>query len=245
MTQQRAEQTGVYEVPGHHWQEADRVAEYVERTTSRAEERRPLFEFMCDLFPFEPDAAIRVLDIGAGYGAVAEVVLERFPNAVAVGLDISEPMMEEGRKRMARFGSRFSYHYGDMAEGDLPDDLRGPFDAAVASASIHHLPAEAKVRLYAQVFGILRPGGCFFNVDSVAPATPDLEAWARERRERDRQRRGESQGPLAPNPHALLLHHHWETEAAQIAFLRSVGFVRVDCFYKRLRQTVIGGFKPS
>src|SRR5579884_963373 len=124
MTQQHADQGSVaYEVPGHHWQEEDRVAEYVERTTARAAERRPLFDFMCDLFPFEPDAAIRVLDIGAGYGAVAEAVLERFPNAVAIGLDISEPMMEVGRERMARFGNRFSYHYGDMAEGGLPADL--------------------------------------------------------------------------------------------------------------------------
>ena len=30
----------VYEVPGHHWKEEDRVQEYVARTTAQADERR-------------------------------------------------------------------------------------------------------------------------------------------------------------------------------------------------------------
>jgi tRNA (cmo5U34)-methyltransferase len=245
MTQQHADQSGVMmEVPGHHWKEEDRVAEYVERTTAQDQQRRILFDFACDLFPFEPDARIRVLDIGAGYGAVAAAVLDRFPNATAVGLDISEPMMEVGRERMARFGDRFSYHIGDMAEGELPADLPGPFDAAVASASIHHLPSEAKQRLYAAVFGVLNPGGCFFNVDQVGPANEEMQTWYRERRERERARRGDQPEP-PPNPHAVMLHHHFESEADQLAFLRGAGFVYVDCFYKRLRQTVIGGYKPK
>jgi hypothetical protein len=40
-------------------------------------------------------------------------------------------------------------------------------------------------------------------------------------------------------------HHHVETEANQLALLRAAGFIRVDCFYKRLLETVTGGYKPS
>src|SRR5947209_12775681 len=116
MTQQHPGEQGgvVMEIPGHHWQEQDRVSEYVARTTAQAEDRKAVFNLMCDLFPFEPDARIRVLDIGAGYGAVAAAVLDRFPNATAVGLDISEPMMDVGRERMSAYGNRFSYHIGDF-----------------------------------------------------------------------------------------------------------------------------------
>jgi len=260
MTQQHADHSDVMmEGPGDHWMQEGLVAEFVERTTALAEQRRALFDFACDLFPFEPGARIRVLDIGAGYGAFAAVVLDRFPNASAVGLDISEPMMAVGRERMARFGDRFSYHAGDIAGGELPVDLPGPFDATVASASILHLTSEAKQRLYAEVFRILNPGGCFFNVDHVGPANEEMQAWYRERRERERQRRGDHLEP-PPNPHALMLYHHVETEEAyqrhqlyhhveteadQVAFLRAAGFVRVDCFCKHLLQTVIGGHKPS
>lgn len=246
MTQQQTttdEHGVVWEVPGHHWQEQDRVTEYVERTTAQAEQRSRLFGLMCDLFPFEKDAPIRVLDIGAGYGAVAASVLERFPNATAVGLDISEPMMEVGRERMARFGNRFTYHVGDFADGTLPADLPGRFDAAVASASIHHLPSYAKARLYHELFEKMNPGGCFFNVDQVAPEAEDMKEWYRARRQRDQERGVER--PRQNPAHGVMTHHHIETLDAQVIMTRGAGFVAVDCFYKELRQTIIGGYKPK
>src|SRR5262249_10720354 len=116
MTQQPSNQSGVTtEGPGHHWMQEDVIAEFVAQTTAPAEQRRVLFDFACDLFPFGSDARIRVLDIGAGYGAFAATDLDRFPNATAVGLDISTSMMAVGHERMTRFGDRFSYHVGDLA----------------------------------------------------------------------------------------------------------------------------------
>jgi SAM-dependent methyltransferase len=234
------------------------VAEFVAQTTAHGEERRVLFDFACDLFPFGPDAASRVLELGAGYGAFAAAVLDRFPHATVVGLDISEPMMAVGRERMARFGNRFRYHVSDLSEGELPGDLDGKFDAVISSAFVLHLSREARQRLYLGILRILNPGGCFFDVDLVAPANEEMRAWYRECDERDRRRRGdqqESPGPraLTSHHHAATaaghphhqVHHHVETEADQLASLRAAGFVRVDCFYKRLRQAVIGGFKPS
>jgi SAM-dependent methyltransferase len=242
--------------------QADVVAEFVAQTTAQAEQRRVLFEFACDLVPFEPDVRIRVLDIGAGYGAFAATVLDRFPNATAVGLDISTPMMAVGRERMAHFGDRFSYQVGDLAAGELPADLWGSFDVAVTSAFVLHLSREAKQRLFAGVYRLLNAGGCFFNVDLIGPANEEMEEWYRERgpegtpgehRRHGDQREPPLQGALPSHHHFEVeahhphyhLYHHVETEADQLAFLRAAGFVRVDCFYKRLRQAVIGGYKPS
>jgi tRNA (cmo5U34)-methyltransferase len=243
---------------GHPWKNEDLVAGFVEQTMAETGQRRVLFDFACDLFPFEADAPIRVLDAGAGYGAFAEAVLDRFPKATTIGLDLSEPMMAVGRERMARFGGRFSYFVGDMADGDLPQELPGPFDAVVASASILHLLTDQRQRLYREVFKFLNPGGCFFNVEPIAPASEEMRAWYRERRERQFQRGGGQPGALPE--HALMQHHNFEseeayqlhqrhhyveTEADQLAFLRAAGFVRVDCFYKQLLQTVIGGYKSN
>jgi SAM-dependent methyltransferase len=219
VTSHHAEQHDVTgESPSHHWRKAGVVADFVAQTTAQADERRVLFDFACDLFPFDPEARIRVLDLGAGYGAFAATVLDRFPNATAVGLDISEPMMAVGRERMARFADRFSYHVADLAGGELPADLPGTFDTVVTAAFILHLSGEAKRRMYCEVFRILNPSGCFVDVDLIAPANEEMEAWYRERDERERRRHGDQ--PEPPHRHALMphhqLHHHVEAEADQL-----------------------------
>jgi len=178
-----------------------------------------------------------------GYGAFAAAVLDRLPNATAVGLDISEPMLAVGKERMAHFGDRFAYHVGDIASGTLPADLPGPFDAAVASASIVHLPSETKQRLYAEIYRVLSPGGCFFNVEPVRPS--EMRTWYGELAERERQHRGNHSELQHQFGSEADQHHHFEAEVDQVAYLRAAGFVRVDCYYKRLLQTVIGGYKPT
>jgi SAM-dependent methyltransferase len=249
---------GMHDAPGNAWKEEALVADFVRQTAVFDKERRALFNFACDLFPFELDARIRVLDIGAGYGAFAEAVLEWFPNATAVGLDVSEPMIAVGRERMARFGDRFSYFVGDFSDGNLPTELPGPFDAVVASASILHLQTEQRQSLYTDILSVLKHGGCFSSVEPVAPADEEMEAWYQERRERQYRRRGEQPGPLAE--HSFVQHHHFENEEAyqqhqrhhhveaeakNLDLLRQAGFIRVDCFYKKLLETVIGGYKAG
>src|SRR5690242_13664201 len=113
---------------GHHWKEAERVRDYVERADREAGERAVSFRYLLGLVPFERARPVRILDLGSGHGVVAATLLDEFPNGSAVGLDISEPMMAIGRERMARYGKRFRYHVGDFADGDLPSDLPAPFD---------------------------------------------------------------------------------------------------------------------
>src|SRR5579871_5796823 len=155
--------------PGHWWKEPERVSEYIARWDQEAGDNAEPFGLLTRLLPFAPDAPIQVLDIGSGHGVLAAAILDAFPAAKAVGLDISEPMMREGRERMARFGDRFCYFEGDFAEGTLPSGLVGPFDVTVSSRAIHHLPPEGKRRLYADIFQHTAPGGCCFNVDNMRP----------------------------------------------------------------------------
>ena len=66
---------------GHHWQEPERVAEYIDRMDQQEAERAVIFGLMAKLVPAEPDAAISVLDVGSGYGPVAAAIL------AAIGLE--------------------------------------------------------------------------------------------------------------------------------------------------------------
>jgi SAM-dependent methyltransferase len=225
---------------GHAWNVAELARDYVAKTDQEGDERTEAFRIMTTLVPFGPEEPIRVLDIGTGQGTVASVVLDAFPNARAVGLDVSEPMRDIASERMARYGDRFRYQLGDFVDGDLPADLGGPFDVIVSSKAIHHLPAPKKQLLYRSIHEILSQGGCFFDLDSIAPSDPVLAKQYRSAtrlmhglpaEEPERANRGPSAG------------HYFLPLDEQLDLLRNAGFGTVDCFWKRLRQTLVGGYK--
>src|SRR3954469_23564339 len=164
---------------GHEWTEPERVKEYVVRMDSQASQRAESLTIMAGLVPFDLDYPVRILDIGSGHGAIAQALLDVFPNARAVGLDVSDAMMEIGSVRMAPYGERFRYHVGDFADGALPADLPGPFDAVVASKSIHHLPSGRKRSLYQEIYRVVAPGGCVFNLDTMQPSDEYLRTMYR------------------------------------------------------------------
>jgi SAM-dependent methyltransferase len=226
---------------GHHWTEPDRVEEYVTRNDAEPDEREEGYKVMLSCIPFNADAKFRVLDIGSGTGTLAMMVLDAFPNAEAVGFELSEPMMDYGRKRMARFGNRFSYFVGDFADGELPADLPGSFDVAVAARSIHHLPPESKAKLYKAIYQHLNPGGAFFNVDQVGANDDFLHGLYRQanaylKGERPDRTNMPPRRPPTPS-------HFWDPLSDHMQFLRDAGFVSPDCIWKRNGHTVLGGFK--
>ena len=231
---------------GHHWQEPDRVAEYVSRMDRQEQDRAVIFSLMTELLPGEPGDGMLILDVGSGYAPVAAACLDARPNATAIALDISDAMMDVGRERMARFGDRFSYMVGDFAEGVLPPPAvaAGPFDAVVSARAIHHLPAEGMKSLYASIHASLKPGGAFFNIDTASPETDFLREKFRSvtRSPGDLPRAATTRTPeqLA---HDAMLHHRDATLVRHIEWLKAAGFTSVDCFWKRLGQAMVGGFK--
>jgi len=152
---------------GEHWKRQDHVDAWAERKAALSEERAIGFQHLLDALPGDTEAHLRILDLGAGDGTVAGLLLERFPNAMAELVDFSEPMMEEGRRSLAMFEGRFRYHFWDMSIGPFPEALtRGaPFDAIVSGAAIHHLVNDRKGWIVEESHRLTRPGGIFANYD--------------------------------------------------------------------------------
>ena len=235
--------------PGHEWVDAERVDQYIARMDEREDaERRPIFEYMARLIGADPDAGLSVLDIGSGYGPVAAVVLDAYPKAHAIGLDISEAMMAVGRERMARFGDRFRYMVGDFGDGVLPPEAveAGPFDVVVSARAIHHLSAELMARLYADIHKNLRPGGSFFNLDTASPETDAMRDRYRAAR---RAEHPEDVRPAAtagePRHTDMFPHHRDATLIRHLEWLKAAGYDAYDCFYKKADRALIGGFKAA
>src|SRR5205823_7111003 len=73
---------------GHWWKEEDRVKSYVAANDAVAGEIAAVFDLVTAVLPYDREAALRVLDIGTGHGVFAAAILDAYPNASAIGLDI-------------------------------------------------------------------------------------------------------------------------------------------------------------
>jgi SAM-dependent methyltransferase len=220
---------------GHNWQLAEDVREYVERV-DREDRRAEGLALLTHLVQRASDEPLRVLDIGTGQGLLAARFLDAFPASTAIGLDASEPMREVASQRMAAYGDRFHFVMGDFLEGDLSPVARGPFDVAVSSRAIHHVPSRGKQLLYAAIYSALAPSGAFFNLDGARPVDEEL-------REIYRNAGGRPPRSRPDEERARLSGHYFETLDEQLDFLRTAGFRLVDCFWKCLDLVLIGGYK--
>lgn len=157
-------------VEGHHdWHSAEYVDHWISHDLTNDDERRPHLRDMMGHAPFASDAALEIVDIGAGYGVVAEEALKAFPNARITMLDYSEPMLEHARQRLAAYADRLDWVVADLSTPSWTDGLKDRFDLAVSGLALHNLMGERDFQdMYKETFSVLKPGGAFLDYDLVS-----------------------------------------------------------------------------
>jgi len=201
---------------------------------------------MAELLPFADDEPFLFVDLGAGTGAAARTILDRFPAAEAILADFSPQMMEEGSRALAPYQGRYRYVEFDLARGEWPDGIPASVAAVISSLCVHHLPDDRKQQLFGEIFTRLAPGGWYLNFDPVSAEDPVVEAaWLRAA---DRRDPGAAQKRANRTPQQQA---HYENHiryiiplAPQIGFLRAVGFEAVDVYWKELDYVIYGGRRP-
>lgn len=109
----------------------------------------------------------RVLEIGSGPGHVAQAIAES--GAAATGVDFSEAMIAESRRRYP------DLTFEEANAEDLPFES-SQFDAVVSSFTVHHLARPELV--FKEVARVLRPEGRFaFNVFGDPGAQSSIGAF--------------------------------------------------------------------
>ena len=150
----------------HDWHSREYVDDWIERDVTRDNVRRPLLQQMLREAPFAPEAEIKVLDVGAGYGLVSEQVLRVFPRAQVTLQDYSQPMFEHARRRLRLHNSQITYNLSDLRDPGWTAELSAPFDLIVSGLAIHNLREPALMQAcYRSIHEMLARTGIFLDYD--------------------------------------------------------------------------------
>ena len=251
------------------WDNEAKVAYFLANANTIVPRRAEQINLLTQLLPYPPDAVVSVLDLGAGFGAITEQILEHYRRATVTCVDGSPAMVAHATERLRKYGERVKILKADLAEpswsGILKPLTRSStgggkgeglvFDAAVSAIAIHHLTNQRKRELDSEVFQLLAPGGIFLNNDVVA-TPPALKArfevlnlaaiQEQERLQRGVARTSEQiqaemreQLRLAGRQHQS----HIAPLGNQLAWLTEAGFKSVDCYWRYLDLAIFGGVK--
>ena len=207
------------------------------------------------LLPFDQDAEFRVVELSSGQGLLAYTLLDCFPSARLLALDLSVVMLAKASELLVPFLNRCELEEFDLMGADWLERLNDA-GAVVSSLTIHHLAGAGKQRLFENVFDRLAAGGAFIIADLIHPQRPEANelfagAWDFAASEQSLIEAGNDE------PYELFLREEWnhyrfpdDTDTPsplfdQLRWLSEAGFVGVDCFWMRAGHAVYGGYKPG
>ncbi len=124
-----------------------------------------------------PRPGQRLLDVAGGTGDVAFRFLKRSPDAIATVLDLTEPMLTEGRKRAEAesLGGRLDWVVGDAMALPFADNTFDVYTISFGIRNVTRIPDAL-----AEAFRVLRPGGRLMVLEFSQLPNPALQ-WAYDR----------------------------------------------------------------
>ena len=210
---------------------------------------------MMSILRTRPEPLENFLDLGCGDGILGAAILGEYPSAHGVLVDFSEPMLEQAREQLKDYEHQLSFENLDYGDPAWVNSLQqhGPFDAVVSGYSIHHQPDERKQEIYQEIFGLLKPGAWFVNIEHVSSAAMtniDLfeDHYISARHVIERNNGGtrtfeqiSEEYKNRPDKAANIL----APVELQCDWLREIGFEEVDCYFRIYELAIFAGRKPN
>lgn len=229
-----------------NWQRQDVTEHYLEQVRGGipfgAEQAKIMLQVVNHFTP-NPQ---KIMDLGCGNGFLAEILLKTYPDASAILLDHSEPMVQAALEHMCEYSNRCEIIHGDFCNSIKQYAEPNSIDCIVSGFAIHHLTHEKKKALYREIHNLLVDGGIFINIEHTASATPEIERLHDElfidhlsiHNNRDRQEVAKEYYSRPDKEDNIL-----ERVDVQVNWLKEIGFMHSDCYFKWMELAVFGGVK--
>jgi trans-aconitate methyltransferase len=159
------------------------AADWLERWDAQQERylphREERFELMLALIePPSGAGQLRVLDLCCGTGSITRRVLDRFPHASILAVDMDPAHLELGRRTS---DDRVVWRDADLRGPEWAVGLEpGSFDAVLSATALHWFKPNEVVALYHVLSGLMREGGVFANADHMPVSSPEIAALSQQ-----------------------------------------------------------------
>ncbi len=226
------------------------VAEYERKQRLLVMRKEEALRTAAEVLPFPRKWNGRVLDIGAGQGALASVLLRRYPRCEVTLTDASDEMLAVAEKRLRRYAKRTRFLVSDFNARQWWKPLVPPYRAVVSALALHYLDPRKRAAFFRRVYELLDGEGGFVDVDSFHGESAAIEKKLHEAQLRYTQRQlRRLEGREVP-PETLVAWGKEKREKSgictstlgrEIEHLRKAGFKHVECVWRLGRVAVVAG----
>ncbi|MCI0479247.1 class I SAM-dependent methyltransferase [Candidatus Uhrbacteria bacterium] len=182
----------------------------------------------------------KILDIGSGTGNIDKLIADRFTPQSMDLVEISKPLIEESRKRLADKESVIHFHEMDAVDFVAEDDT---YDSALSNLVLHNIPLERKKRVIGNVYHWLKKGGTFIWTDLVDFSDPAEFKRCLEERRDIALSMGATKEFAERNFKKEREEDHAVTVEQMTEILEQVGFIKIEVLRKKFNVVTLKAIK--
>ena len=119
---------------------------------------------------------LQILDLGCGTGLELKAIFKKIPNALITGIDLSQEMLTQLRKKYSNKKNQLSLILGSYLDYQFPDNT---YDYALSAMTLHHLNHAEKGLLYKNIFKTLKEEGTYLEADYVVSTLEETDRLER------------------------------------------------------------------